>query len=230
MSGFDCRVAEAAPPAAAGAGAGAAAGLATFPEFPLVTNVATPPGSPAPGAPGGIGGGTPSQATPAQLNLVPQGLTPVATFPPYATPRTFPADSVIFLENPNVDLLVPRSSRLLRRFKRSLLGHIGKLLLGHNQQSIARRRNYEHNKRRSLWDEIKSGASKIVDKVGKEIRKAKRAMRLLNKNMMCLRTRLMALNNQDRMKMLIMTSQYEQYLLRYSNLVFIYNGIAVILI
>ncbi len=155
------RVAEATPPVAAGAGAGATSALVMFPEFPLVTNVATPPGSPAPGAPGGIGGGTPSQATPAQLNLVPQGLTPVATFPPYATPRTFPADSVIFLENPNVDLLVPRTSRLRRRFKRSLFKQIRRLFFGYRRQtqSIARRRNYKHYKRRSLWDDIKSGKS-----------------------------------------------------------------------
>ena len=32
------------------------------------------------------------------LNLVPEGLTPVAVFPPYQTPRTFSAVSVIWLE------------------------------------------------------------------------------------------------------------------------------------
>ena len=55
----------------------------------------------------------------------------------------------------------------------------------------------------------------MIDKVKKKFRKAKRAMRLLDKNMKCIRTRLMALGDQDRMKMLINTSQYEQELLRY---------------
>ena len=38
----------------------------------------------------------------AALALVPAGLAAVAVFPPYATPRTVPAVSVIFAENPNI--------------------------------------------------------------------------------------------------------------------------------
>ena len=38
----------------------------------------------------------------AALALVPAGLAAVAVFPPYATPRTVPAISVIFAENPNI--------------------------------------------------------------------------------------------------------------------------------
>ena len=34
--------------------------------------------------------------------LVPPGLTAIAVFPPYATPRTAPAINVIFAENPNI--------------------------------------------------------------------------------------------------------------------------------
>ena len=55
--------------------------------------------------PGTIGGGSlPSVAANtvqgiAALNLVPEGLTPIAVFPPYQTPRTFTAVSVIWLEN-----------------------------------------------------------------------------------------------------------------------------------
>ena len=34
--------------------------------------------------------------------LVPPGLPSIAVFPPYTTPRTVPAISVIFAENPNI--------------------------------------------------------------------------------------------------------------------------------
>ena len=50
--------------------------------------------------PGVIGGGAlPSVASPtlaASLALLPLGLAAVAVFPPFATPRTFPATAVIF--------------------------------------------------------------------------------------------------------------------------------------
>ena len=36
------------------------------------------------------------------LSLVPAGLTAVAVFPPYNTPRQFPSVSVIFAEDPNL--------------------------------------------------------------------------------------------------------------------------------
>ena len=67
------------------------------PQFPLVNAQTIPPGNPAPGSPGG--GGQPSGSA---LNLVPNGLVAVATFPPYATPRTLPAESVIFSEVPQI--------------------------------------------------------------------------------------------------------------------------------
>ena len=41
---------------------------------------------------------------------MPAGLTAVAVFPPFETPRTFPAEAVIFAENPQIE----------RRNKRSL--------------------------------------------------------------------------------------------------------------
>ena len=58
-----------------------------------------PPGNPQPGNPGG--GAKPVGTTPdAQeaLALIPRGTVPVSIFPPYDTPRTVPAVSVIFLE------------------------------------------------------------------------------------------------------------------------------------
>ena len=66
-------------------------------------------GNAAPGAPGGgaspsaVGALGPSTQTLATaLSLVPLGLTPIAVFPPYNTPRTIPAISVIFSEDPNI--------------------------------------------------------------------------------------------------------------------------------
>jgi len=66
-------------------------------------------GNAAPGVPGGgappsaVGALAPSSQTLATaLSLVPLGLTPIAVFPPYNTPRTIPAISVIFSEDPNI--------------------------------------------------------------------------------------------------------------------------------
>ena len=63
-------------------------------------------------APGAVGGGAPpsavgalapsSQTLATALSLVPPGLTAIAVFPPYNTPRTIPAISVIFSEDPNI--------------------------------------------------------------------------------------------------------------------------------
>lgn len=63
-------------------------------------------------APGAEGGGAPPTAVGAlapstqtlatALSLVPPGLTAIAVFPPYNTPRTIPAVSVIFSEDPNI--------------------------------------------------------------------------------------------------------------------------------
>ena len=67
-------------------------------------------GNPPPGTLGG--GASPSAVgavSPANLanlgtalSLVPAGLTAVAVFPPYNTPRQFPSVSVIFAEDPNL--------------------------------------------------------------------------------------------------------------------------------
>ena len=66
-------------------------------------------GNSSPGS--GGGGATPSAvgagaANPSilatALTLVPLGLTPIAVFPPYNTPRQIPAISVIFSEDPDI--------------------------------------------------------------------------------------------------------------------------------
>ena len=68
-------------------------------------------GQPSPGSLGGgaaptavVGGGAVAspQTLIAALALVPAGLAAIAVFPPYATPRTVPAVSVIFAENQNI--------------------------------------------------------------------------------------------------------------------------------
>ena len=54
-------------------------------------------------SPSAVGVLAPSTQTLATaLSLVPLGLTPIAVFPPYDTPRTIPAVSVIFSEDPNI--------------------------------------------------------------------------------------------------------------------------------
>lgn len=59
-----------------------------------------PPGQPQPGTPGGgqLPIGTSLEVLTA-LSLVPAGLVSVAVFPPYISPRTYPAISVIFSED-----------------------------------------------------------------------------------------------------------------------------------
>ena len=69
-------------------------------------------GNPPPGILGGgaspsaVGAGAVSPANLANLgtalSLVPAGLTAVAVFPPYNTPRQFPSVSVIFAEDTNL--------------------------------------------------------------------------------------------------------------------------------
>ena len=54
-----------------------------------------PPDVPQPGQPGG--GGPPS-SNPEAATLAPPGTVPIAVFPPFASPRTFPAMCVIFSE------------------------------------------------------------------------------------------------------------------------------------
>ena len=66
----------------------------------------TPPGSLGGGAPPtailGSGAIASPQTLISALALVPVGLTAIAVFPPYNTPRRVPAVSVIFAENPNI--------------------------------------------------------------------------------------------------------------------------------
>ena len=72
-----------------------------MPALPAIGAGSAPPGSPAPGSPGG--GGSPNvgnnPAAASAVALVPAGLTAVAVFPPFLTPRTLPAIAVIFSEN-----------------------------------------------------------------------------------------------------------------------------------
>ena len=71
-----------------------------MPAPPAIGAGGAPPGSPAPGSAGG--GGSPNVvANPiaaSAVALVPAGLTAVAVFPPFLTPRTLPAIAVIFSE------------------------------------------------------------------------------------------------------------------------------------
>ena len=55
---------------------------------------------------------TPIGAPVSTLALVPAGLAAVAVFPPYATPRTQPAETVIFSEDPSFSL--PQTRALKR--------------------------------------------------------------------------------------------------------------------
>ncbi len=80
-----------------------------------------PPGAIQPGTPGG--GGLPTDTsipTLAQsLALVPLGLQAVSVFPPWVTPRTFPATGVIFSEGP----VVPRKKRWISSLADTRKGH-----------------------------------------------------------------------------------------------------------
>ena len=83
-----------------GIGTVAVAALYAIPDIPLtLEGSGVPPGNPEPGTPGG--GGAPN-TLPEAVALVPVGLNAIAVFPPYNTPRTVPAISVIFAENPAI--------------------------------------------------------------------------------------------------------------------------------
>jgi hypothetical protein len=85
--------------------------------LPLVNENGIPPGNPRPGTPGGGSFPTTNSDTSQQaLALVPAGTIPVAIFPPDARPRTRPAVSVIFAENPRMISI----NNVLVRLRRSL--------------------------------------------------------------------------------------------------------------
>ena len=92
-------------------GVGALTGLIQPPPSALVTPQGIPSGNPLPGTPGGGAPPVPStpQATTA-IGLAPPGTVPVAIFPPYDTPRTVSAISVIFAENPSIVVQTRRNS------------------------------------------------------------------------------------------------------------------------
>jgi len=76
-----------------------------------------PANQPQPGQPGG--GALPALAVaPTVLALIPAGLLPVAVFPPFASPRTTPAECVIFSENDEVSVAAARATAIPRRVKR----------------------------------------------------------------------------------------------------------------
>jgi len=135
-------------------------------------------GSPIPvvGAVGGtsgvaIGGLSPaavSGLSVAALTLVPAGLVPIALFPPYEKPRTKPAVSVIFAEDPEIMSLNDDIS--LMRTRRSLADHMKDNL----------RRNY---RRPSVFAEAWQSLLGKVRTTGKVIKQVK-------DEAMCAKTRL----------------------------------------
>jgi hypothetical protein len=108
---------QAAPAAVATVvGVGGVGLLIQPPPPPPVTPQGIPPGNPLPGTPGG--GAPPVATTPeaaTALGLAPPGTVPVALFPPYATPRTLPAITVIFAENPAITVAAARRSDLSKK-------------------------------------------------------------------------------------------------------------------
>merc|ERR1712226_1838200 len=91
-----------------GIGTVAAGALYAIPDLPLTLPSGVPPGNPEPGTPGG---GGPPNTLPQAVALVPPGLNAIAVFPPYIRPRTVPAISVIFAENPAIGLQNGRRKR-----------------------------------------------------------------------------------------------------------------------
>ena len=84
--------------------------IAINPGLPLLNDALIPPGSPLPGS---RFGGTIPFGTPASLlSLVPSRLIPISVFPPFVSPRTLEAESILFAEDPDIlHLTVKRSIR-----------------------------------------------------------------------------------------------------------------------
>ena len=102
--------------------------IAINPSLPLMTDSLIPPGSPAPGS--RSGGALPFGTTSSVIALVPPSLIPISAFPPFVTPRTFGAESIIFAEDPSIlSLTVKRSIwKNHRRFKLPFVNIFKKLV------------------------------------------------------------------------------------------------------
>ena len=119
----------------------------------MTAATSVPTGNPTPGQPGG--GASPQNAPQETLALVPAGLTPVATFPPYNTPRTFPAQSVIFLEN---------SNPVKRRKKRGIFEGIqyGFKIFMKNLKCLSTRLKYRYLKQNDETTEVRSARDCVI--------------------------------------------------------------------
>ena len=197
FDGFLDFLTEAAPIVGVGAGTVAAAGLYMTPTLTMTLPSGVPAGNPQPGTPGGgappttvaSAGVVPAsaQTLSTALALVPLGLTAVAVFPPYNTPRTIPAVSVIFAEDP---AMVPG----MRRKKRSLR----KLRYKVYKFFLLNRKKLDH----LIYDvdlfihEVKYFLTKeltiqyLKEKIHHKIYYVKEKMAELKNNFMCLKARL----------------------------------------
>ena len=106
-----------------GIGTLAVGALYAIPDLPLTSPSGVPPSNPQPGTPGG--GGEPN-TLPQAVALVPPGLNAIAVFPPYITPRTIPAISVIFAENSAIGPQIGRRKRSENWYVREKLGQLMK--------------------------------------------------------------------------------------------------------
>ena len=107
-----------------------------------------PPNVPQPGQPGG---GDPPSANPEAAALAPPGTVPVAVFPPFIRPRTYPAICVIFSELTKQE----KHNNYGKRRKRGILsfpwrhyqdlikkGRHGKKSYGKKQKAITEQRQF----------------------------------------------------------------------------------------
>ena len=156
-----------------------------------------PPGNPPPGTPGGgappttVAGAGVVQVASAQtlstaLALVPLGLTAVAVFPPYNRPRTIPAVSVIFAENP---AMIPglRKKRSLRKLRQKVYKFffLSRKKLDH---FIFDADLFLHEVKYFLTKEL--SVEYIKEKIHDKIYYVKEKLADLKKNFMCLKSRL----------------------------------------
>jgi hypothetical protein len=211
-------VSEAARTGGVAAGTGAVVAIAQFPQFPLVNGAVAPPGSAIPGTP--FGGGIPSQAPPQVLSLVPAGLTAIATFPPYATPRTLPAVSVIFSEVSDISLLEVRRKRsLFSAWRRYFIVPRRSHRRNNHGQHQYRKKRIHNNVFKYIegqWNTVKS--SHLYKGGERLVKKVKRKYKNFQKNMACLQTRLRALGSPQKIQKLREMSQNSRRLKRLKKL------------